>query len=159
MVMRKDEGWDLPTGKPVTRDTIERAIATEKAAAAHEHRATEAWFDASHGALMLMLADGRIFGAPLRMIPSLQSASARQMETLRLSDDGAFVAVKALDVDINVDGLVTRFLEGSPSTVRRLGARLAGSVVSEAKATASARNGRLGGRPRKEKSRRVPEYA
>ena len=52
------------------------------------------------------------------------------------------------DRHIGVDGLVTRIMEESPLAIKRSGARLAGLATSPAKATSSARNGRLGGRPK-----------
>jgi hypothetical protein len=67
---------------------------------------------------------------------------------LRASDNGVYPVVADLDLRISVDGLVTRIMEASPRAIKRAGARLAGQTTSAAKATASARNGRLGGRPK-----------
>jgi hypothetical protein len=59
-----------------------------------------------------------------------------------------YLIVVDLDLHISVDGLVTRIMEESPLAIKRSGARLAGLTTSPAKATSSARNGRLGGRPK-----------
>jgi hypothetical protein len=56
--------------------------------------------------------------------------------------------VEDLDLHISVDGLVTRIMEESPLAIKRSGARLVGLTTSPAKAISSARNGRLGGRPK-----------
>ena len=143
-----DEGWTLPQRKPVTKDALDRAIGAEEEAASQEHQANEVWFDGQHGTVMLKLTDGRVFGAELGFIPSLQGASPTQLAGLRASDDGAYLVIKALDLHVSVDGLVTRIIEESPMAIRRSGARLAGLTTSPAKAVASARNGRLGGRPK-----------
>jgi hypothetical protein len=148
MVKDNDEGWVLPRRKPITKDVLNRAIDAEEEAAAREHQAREAWFDHQHGTVMLKLTDGRVFGAEPSFIPSLQGASSQQLGGLRASDDGVFLVVKELDLHINVDGLVTRIMEESPLAIKRSGARLAGLKTSAAKAAASARNGRLGGRPK-----------
>ena len=89
------------------------------------------------------------FGAERALIPSLAEATPRQLRTLRMTEDGAFLMVPACDLHINVDGLVTRLLEGSPAALRRSAARSAGATTSAAKTAAARRNGRLGGRPRK----------
>jgi hypothetical protein len=143
-----DEGWTLPRRKPITREVLDRAIATEEDAASREHQAQEAWFDPQHGTVMLKLKDGRVFGAEPGFIPSLQDASPKQLGSLQASEDGTFLVVADLDLHISVDGLVTRIMEESPQAIRRSGARLAGLTTSSAKAAASARNGRLGGRPK-----------
>ena len=68
-----------------------------------------------------------------------------------LADDADSITqnrFKALDLHVSVEGLVTRIIEESPMVIRRSGARLAGLTTSPAKAVASARNGRLGGRPK-----------
>ena len=97
---------------------------------------------------MLKLTDGRVFGAEPGFVASLQGASPTQLAGLRASDDGVYLVITALDLHVSVDGLVTRIIEESPMAVRRSGARLAGLTTSPAKAVASARNGRLGGRPK-----------
>lgn len=143
-----DEGWTLPRRKPITRKALDRAIAVEEDAASREHQAQEAWFDRQRGTVTLKLRDGRVFGAEPGFIPSLQGASPKQLGSLRASEDGTFLVVAELDLHISVDGLVTRIMEGSPQAIRRSGARLAGLATSATKAAASARNGRLGGRPK-----------
>ena len=148
MVKSKDEGWELPTRRPVTREVLGRAIGAEEEAAAREHQAREAWFDARHGTVMLKLTDGRVFGAEPGLVPSLHGASQEQLSGVQASGDGAYLVFEGLDLHVSVDGLVGRIMEGSPLAIRRSGARLAGFAKSPAKAAASARNGRLGGRPR-----------
>ena len=148
MVKSDDEGWMPPQRKPITKDALDRAIGAEEEAASQEHQAREAWFDGQHGTVMLKLLDGRVFGAEPGFIPSLQGASPIQLAGLRASDDGVYLVIKALDLHISVEGLVTRIIEESPMVIRRSGARLAGLTTSPAKAVASARNGRLGGRPK-----------
>ena len=97
--------------------------------------------------MLIKLRDGRVFGAERARIPSLADAAPRQLRTLAASADGAFLVAAALDLPISVDGLVTRLMEQSPATVRRAAARSAGQATSAAKASAAARNGRLGGGP------------
>lgn len=144
-----EDGWKLPRRKPVDKAAVDRAIAAEEAAALAEHRARQAWFDGEHNVVTVMLTDGRVFGAEPCHIPSLRDATPDQLRTLRATEDGVFLFVEALDLHIAVDGLVTRLLEQSPTAIRRAAGRLAGMATSQAKAAASARNGRLGGRPSK----------
>ena len=142
-------GWDLPRRKPITKEVVDRAIAAEDKAALGEHHARTGWFDREHDVVTMVLTDGRVFGAERRLIPSLRDATPGQLHTLRATEDGVFLFVKELDLYINVDGLVTRLMEKSPATVRRTAGRLTGKTTSPAKAASSARNGHLGGRPKK----------
>jgi hypothetical protein len=149
MVMTKDAGWKPPRRKPITKETIDRAIAVEAERATNEHRARAAWYDRTHDAVILLLSDGRVFGAERTRIPSLAEANPRQFRTLQVTEDGAFLWMPPFDLQISVDGLVTRLMESSPATLRRSAARSTGATTSPAKADAARRNGRLGGRPRK----------
>lgn len=151
MVKVKEEvgGWDLPRRKPITKEVVNRAIAAEDTAALGEHHAQTAWFDREHDVVTMMLTDGRVFGAERRLIPSLNDVTPEQLLTLCTTVDGVFLFVEELDLHINVDGLVTRLMEKSPATVRRAAGRLTGMATSPAKAASSARNGHLGGRPKK----------
>ena len=147
--MTNNVGWKAPRRKPTTAKTVDRAIAAEAARAASEHRARTAWHDRTHDAIVLLLDDGRIFGAERTRIRCLAETTPHQLRTLQVTDDGAFLAVPAADLHINVDGLVVRLLEGSPAELRRSTIRNAGGMTSQAKAPAARKNGRFGGRPRK----------
>lgn len=143
-----NESWTLPQRRTITKEVLNRAIVAEHEAVSLEHQAREAWFDGQHGTVMLKLVDGRVFGAEPGFIPWLQGASFEQLGALRASADGTYLVVADLDLHITVDGLVTRIMEKSPLAIKRSGARLAGLATSPTKALASARNGRLGGRPK-----------
>ena len=142
-------GWELPRRKPVTRETLGRAIVAEEAIGSLEHKARKAWFDNSNDVVLIILTDGRVFGAERGLIPSLKKASQCQLGKLRASGDGVFLVMEDMDLYVNVDGLVTRLMEKSALTVQRIGARLAGRSTSPAKAVSSANNGHMGGRPKK----------
>ena len=133
MVKDTDEGWMPPQRKPITKALLDRAIGAEEEAASQEHQAREAWFDSQHGTVMLKLMGGRVFSGEPGFIPSLQGASPKQLSGLRASDDGVYLVIETLDLHVNVDGLVTRIMEGSLLAIKRSGARLAGLTKSPAK--------------------------
>lgn len=148
--LKRAEGdWALPRRKSLRREALDRAIAAEERLAPQEHQARAAWFDRRRDIVLIHLADGRVFGAERAQIPSLREASQKQLGSLRATEDGAFLSIAELDLHVNVDGLVGRLMEGSPATLQRVGAGIAGRTKTAAKAAAAVRNGQLGGRPRK----------
>ena len=148
-VKQAKDDWALPRRKPVTQEVLDQAIASEERLARQEHQAKTAWFDRQRDLVLIHLADGRVFGAEREQIPSLREASQNQLDSLQATEDGAFLFVADLDLHVNVDRLVGRLLEGSPTTLKRIGAGIAGRTRSASKAAAAVRNGQLGGRPRK----------
>ena len=118
MVKQNAAGWTLPRRRPITKQVLDRGIAAEQEAAVREHQAQEAWFDRQHGAVMLKLRDGRVFGAEPNFIPSLQAASPNQLDGLRATENGIYLVVQDLDLHISVDGLVTRIMEHSALAIR-----------------------------------------
>jgi hypothetical protein len=96
---------------------------------------------------MMELTNGFIFGFPVRVIPALATASAAQLSAVVLSPGGSVLHWEALDVDVDIPGLLLSSVDRS-ERFREL-ARLAGRSRSRAKAAASRANGAKGGRPRK----------
>jgi hypothetical protein len=127
MVSGPDTGdWSLPRSRLITKEVLDRAIATEEAISRHEYHARAAWYDYPHDAVVLILTDGRVFGAERALVPSIRDASPDQLNGLVATDDGVFLSVAALDLFINVDGLVTRLMEECPSIDQRVRAPMAG---------------------------------
>ena len=87
-----------------------------------------------------------MFAFPVRAMQGLRRASADRIANVQVVGDGYALHWDDLDVHFTVAGLLAGRL-GSAMWMREF-ARKAGSVRSEAKARASRRNGRKGGRPR-----------
>jgi hypothetical protein len=80
-------------------------------------------------------------------VQGLQDARPAQLEPIEVSPSGFGLHFPKLDADIYLPALLEGFLGSKRWMAARLGT-LGGRVKSEAKAAASRRNGRLGGRPK-----------
>jgi hypothetical protein len=78
----------------------------------------------------------------------LEHASPSQLDTIEITPSGLGIHFPKLDADLYLPALLEGFLGSKQWTARRLGA-LGGKARTAAKISASRRNGRLGGRPRK----------
>ena len=118
----------------------------------HGRRARAARYDRKSHRLILELTNGCLFGFPVYAIPALANLDADELATVALSPAGSGLRWEALDIDLDIPGLLMSSI-GRSERLSEL-ARLAGSAKSHAKAAAARRNGRKGGRPPKTARRR-----
>jgi hypothetical protein len=83
---------------------------------------------------------------PARRIPGMRGAALDELRSVEIGPRGLWIEWPSRNIDIGIVGLIT-LLVGEDS-LRRIGASLAGSRTSPAKAEAARRNGLKGGRPR-----------
>ena len=97
--------------------------------------------------LVFELVNGVRVEIPRRAVRELASLPLATMRKWRLNRFGSAIEIRELDMDLSVTGLVRDLVGANWQS-------LGGKARSPAKAAASRRNGRKGGRPRKEAARR-----
>jgi Protein of unknown function (DUF2442) len=85
---------------------------------------------------------------PTSIVQGLENAKPSQLEFIEISPSGFGLRFPKLDADLYLPALLEGFFGSRRWMAARLGA-LGGSAKSEAKAAASRKNGRRGGRPKK----------
>ena len=113
--------------------------------AAPEPRATAVSYDAPSARVLVELDNGCVFGFPVWMIPGTSRATREELGYVEVEADGEAIAWPDLNADTDVNGLILEVLG-----VKSWAAKYLGSLTSPAKAEAARRNGRKGGRPRKQ---------
>jgi hypothetical protein len=126
---------------------IPAARAREERARRDGRRASSAHYDRASGRVVLELTNGYLFGFPAYAVPALSKLEPDQLEAVELSPAGSGLRWDALDIDLDVPGLLLSSV-GRAERFSEL-ARMAGSTKSKAKAAAARANGKKGGRPRK----------
>ena len=109
--------------------------------------AVSAKYDARKKLIHVVLQNGASFSFPPHLAQGLQNASSVQLARIQISPKGTGISWPLLDADLTVEGLLHGVF-GSRAWMRAHAAK-AGSVRSQAKASAARANGARGGRPRK----------
>jgi len=110
--------------------------------------ALEARYDHRTRRVVLRLSSKLEVAFSPRDAQGLEHATPSQLDTIEITPSGFGIHFPKLDADIYLPALLEGFLGSREWMARRLGA-VGGHSRTAAKTSASRRNGRLGGRPRK----------
>jgi hypothetical protein len=132
----------------VTRDQLKRANARAVRRHAAGPTAVAARYDRRADRVVVSLSSGIDISFSPRNAQGLDKAKAADLAAIEISPSGLGLHFPKLDADLYLPPLLEGFLGSKRWTATRMGAR-GEQVRGEAKAAASRRNGRLGGRPRK----------
>ena len=128
------------------RANYAKATRAGRRAARTEPRAASAAYLADEQALRIELTNGASVTLPVRLIPGLATAAARDIQSLEILGRGGGLHWERLDLDVRVPALIASVFEGR-AWMAELG-RSGGKRSSPAKVAAARKNGRKGGRPR-----------
>jgi hypothetical protein len=129
-------------------DEFEKAQARARRRQARYPAAVAARYDARLGKVVVSLDSGLDVAFPPAAVQGLERATGGALKTIAISPSGYGLHFPELDADLYLPALLDGFLGSKRWMAARLGAS-GGKSTSAAKAAASRRNGKLGGRPRK----------
>ena len=107
-------------------------------------------YDRRVARVVLALATGIELAFSPRQVQGLENAHPADLMDAEITPSGLGVRFPRIDADIHVPSLLEGFLGSRRWMAAELGKR-GGAVSTEAKAAAARENGKLGGRPRKDK--------
>ena len=110
--------------------------------------AVSAHYDRGNGRIVIGLNTQMDVAFPPHVVQGLENAKPSQLELIEITPSGFGLHFPKLDADVYLPALLDGFFGSKRWMAARLGA-LGGSSRSAAKASASRKNGRLGGRPKK----------
>lgn len=113
----------------------------------HVPQATGAVYNPDTGLVCIRLSNGIVLGLPAAQTQGLETASAKDLATIRISPSGYGLHFPALDADIYLPALLEGIF-GTKVWMAERG-RKGGQAATKAKKAAARANGKLGGRPRK----------
>ena len=114
-----------------------------------EPRAANAFYSRKTGRVMVELVNGCAYAFPPGLVQDLSEAGPDDLERVEVEGMGLNLHWSGLDVDLYVPALVAGVF-GTRDWMTTALARQAGRATSSAKAAAARKNGRKGGRPRKQ---------
>ena len=132
----------------VNRDEFRKASAKGAVKRAHSPSAMAARYDRRSGRIVVTLASGLDISFAPRAAQGLGAAKPADLAQIEISPSGFGLHFPLLDADIYLPALLDGFLGSRNWMASQLGQR-GGTAKSRAKARASRRNGKLGGRPKK----------
>ncbi|HEY9903357.1 MAG TPA: DUF2442 domain-containing protein [Candidatus Sericytochromatia bacterium] len=141
------KNWEIELTEEKLKEEIARAKAAGEKADATEPRAESVHYDKSDDLIVIRLRNGAIFSFPPRLAQGLKDASPEQLANIWIPPSGSSVHWESLDVDFSIPELVAGIF-GTKSWMAELG-RKGGQATSSAKSAAARKNGKKGGRPRK----------
>jgi Protein of unknown function (DUF2442) len=110
-------------------------------------------YDPERDRVVIALSSGDEIAFPPRRAEGLERAKPSDLDVIEISPSGFGLHFPKLDADLWLPALLDGVFGSRRWMAARLGAR-GGKANSKAKARAARANGKLGGRPRKAKSRR-----
>ncbi|MGA8762292.1 MAG: DUF2442 domain-containing protein [Candidatus Sulfotelmatobacter sp.] len=113
-------------------------------------QAVSAHYDRASGTVVVQLSSRLRISFLPQDAEGLERAKPSQLEAIEISPSGFGLHFPNLDADLYVPGLLEGFLGSKRWMASRLG-QAGGRSRSRSKKVASRANGRLGGRPRKQK--------
>lgn len=131
--------------EPISKSRLERARTLGADIAKHGPAAVAARYRA--GMIFVELNSGVEIRFPVNLAQGLEHASPKDLAEIRIEARGLGLYWPRLDADLYVPSLLQGVL-GTKKWMAEIG-KLGGSVTSAAKARAAAKNGKLGGRPKK----------
>lgn len=126
------------------KEQYRRAVARGRRDEAVEPRATAVRFDAAQERVVIELRGGSHFAFPPARVKALARATPEQLACLDVVPGGEALHLPALDLHIDVAGLLADLLG-----MRGWAGRYLGRLSTPAKRRAARINGKKGGRPRK----------
>ena len=129
----------------ISKSQLERARAKGNDILKHGPVAVAARYRA--GMILVELNSGVEIRFPVRLAQGLENGSPKDLSDIQIEARGLGLHWPSLDVDLYVPSLLQGVL-GTRKWMMEIG-RLGGRATTPAKAKASAKNGMLGGRPRK----------
>ncbi|MFZ2956607.1 MAG: DUF2442 domain-containing protein [Candidatus Ozemobacteraceae bacterium] len=130
------------------------ALKSGKEAEEVEPRAVSAKYDAKSKRLVINLRSGVTFLLPIKLIEGMDSATGRELSAVEILGNGAALHWDSLDVDLSVPQLLMGVFgtKAWMSLVLSEIGKVGGSQKSPVKAKSSRKNGKMGGRPAKQKA-------
>ncbi|MGA7913690.1 MAG: DUF2442 domain-containing protein [Candidatus Acidiferrales bacterium] len=131
----------------VSLDEFERSNRQAKKMRSDFPLAVKARYDRRLGRVEIHLNSGLVVAFSPHDVQGLENAKASQLDEIQISPSGFGLHFPKLDADVYLPSLLQGFFGSRRWMAARLGAA-GGKSRSAAKASASRRNGKLGGRPR-----------
>lgn len=132
----------------ISEESLAEATARGEAARRAGHAIT-AEYEAGREQLVLGLGNGVTIMIPVQLVEGLAGAAAADLAEIEISPAGLGLYFPRLDADVYVPALMQGVFGSKRWMAAQLGAA-GGRASNPAKAAAARRNGRRGGRPRKE---------